>query len=307
MLNTSDILNISRQIKAGAQYENPRRELKREFWKVFTKENKRDEEGQSEFVKDLTAMVNTPGPDAYFIIGIDGETGEIYDTRLPIDSAKLTDIIYRKLQDSFDVNFHEIKIDDKYVVVVHIPQSFNKPHVIRRHKNIECYIPVRKGTRTNPATRYDLDLMYNEKDKIIVPPFKLELFHNSSFYNFTLDEKKRLNIIANIINVGTHINLLAHATLFIINEQLDATITIGLGAFWIPGKNSNWIPFTRDNFAHINPNEILRINLSFGAISHIIDNIIHEITQGISYKAYLSIEDMKGNLSQTEILPFLIR
>lgn len=164
------IRSICNQIKSGVQYENPRIELKREFWDLTT------DDGKNDFAKDLTVMANSHYGAGNIIVGIDGKTGDLYLNLLPYDAAELANIINRKVLEPFTVEFYEIQVDNKNIIVVHIPKSYNKPHILRNYKQREMYIPVRKGTRTVPADKYDLDLMYSEREKIVIPPYRLEPF-----------------------------------------------------------------------------------------------------------------------------------
>lgn len=91
VINVERIENISKQIKAGAQYENPTIELKRQFWDLT------DDDGKNKFAKDLTVMANSQYGAGNIIVGIDGNIGDLHHNTLPFDAANLANIINRKV------------------------------------------------------------------------------------------------------------------------------------------------------------------------------------------------------------------
>lgn len=98
MLSTDKVIMYSNMIKNGARdFENAKMEFKREWW------NLGDIYGMNEFLKDLTAMANTPGDNGYIIVGLD-KTGNFFDAPLPDDSAKLRGYIFKRIQEPIDVN-----------------------------------------------------------------------------------------------------------------------------------------------------------------------------------------------------------
>lgn len=51
--------------------------MKRAWWNI------NDSDGQEEFIKNVTAMANTPGNDGYFKIGVDEKDGKLFDASFP--------------------------------------------------------------------------------------------------------------------------------------------------------------------------------------------------------------------------------
>lgn len=75
-------------------------------------------------------------------------------------------------------------IENHTIYVLEVPFSNNRPHIIKQHKNIQNFISMRKSTSTRPVDKFDLDLMYSEKNNLVVPPYRLDLhiFQNLSKY-----------------------------------------------------------------------------------------------------------------------------
>ncbi|PFL47424.1 hypothetical protein COE36_25170 [Bacillus cereus] len=88
------------------------------------------------------------GATEYIVIGLD-ESGEFHNTPYPDgkynDPLKILGIIYRKVQEPMSIEFYDIQIDNKNIVVIEIPKSYNKPHVIKQFRNSQNYIPIRKS------------------------------------------------------------------------------------------------------------------------------------------------------------------
>lgn len=302
MLKAEDILSISRQIKNGSQYENPRYELKREFWKVIDENGKKNNEAQEEFVKDMAAMANTQGNDAYIIIGIDGDSGELHNTSMPIDQSRLVDILYSKLQEPFDAEFYEIEVGSCLIVVIHIPQSFNKPHILKLYKNKQNYIPVRKGTRTDSATRYDLDLMYNDRNKVITPPYKLELFCGFDYEILT----SYCRISLDVLNSGSNINVLKNVMMEISNYDQTEIGYIRPQSYSVYDYNTHIRPqdidYYSDTLIKIKSNDITQVRFLINfdndsALTELLRNSEH----GRRFLGSISGQDIRGTSCSTNL------
>ncbi|WP_158642127.1 helix-turn-helix domain-containing protein [Brevibacillus laterosporus] len=276
------ILRISTTIRTGVQNEDPKLELKKQFWDVSTNE------GKEEFAKDLTVFANSPYGGGDIIVGIDGDTGELTHTTLPTDASQLSDIIANKVQESFPVEFLEVDVDGINIIVVHIPSSNNKPHMLRRYKNRENFIPIRKGTRTMPANKFDIDQMYAEKDKEVTPPYRLEPFIAS----------KRLNIYSetnfdfwwschiHLLNTGSRINMLTDTSLIVYDSNQEIS-TLNLTSFSTSEmKQSENI--RKENFLKIAPNDTVRVKLIFKPSEKL-------------YNLHLLVDNLKGQIRITDI------
>lgn len=258
-INAEKIENISKQIKSGAQYENPIIELKREFWDLS------NDDGKNEFAKDLTVMANSQYGAGNVIVGIDGKTGDLHHTTLPFDAATLANIINRKVLEPFTIEFNEIQVDEKNIIVVHIPRSYNKPHMLRLYKNREMFIPIRKGTRTQVADKFDLDLMYTERERIVIPPYRLEPFNggnqliinpsvSSGFYSW--------GCLINVLNTGSRINLVISGSLRVYSGDTEIA-KLDLISYYVPGITSEWQGISKNNFIKISQNDAIRVNFGF--------------------------------------------
>jgi hypothetical protein len=295
-INSKKIEIISKQIKSGAQYENPIIELKREFWDLS------NDEGKNEFAKDLTLMANSQYGAGNIIVGIDGKTGDLHHTTLPSDAATLANIINRKVLEPFTVEFNEIQVDKKNIIVVHIPHSYNKPHMLRLYKNREMFIPIRKGTRTQAADKYDLDLMYTEREKIVIPPYRLEPFigGNQLFINPSVSTGIfSWGCLINVLNTGSRINMVIGGSLTVYCEDTEI-FRLDLTSYFVPGITYEWEKMHNNNFLKISQNDAIRVNFGF----HIADqNQFTNLNAHLnSYSAQITLIDVAGNPSFTNII-----
>ncbi|WP_421662735.1 RNA-binding domain-containing protein [Lysinibacillus telephonicus] len=102
MLVLEDLMRYIHIARAGEKVENPKVELKREWWNI------NDSDGQEEFIKDVTAMANTPGNDGFFIIGVDEKDGNLFDASFPSrgkydEPSKLGQLVHRKVQEPMTI------------------------------------------------------------------------------------------------------------------------------------------------------------------------------------------------------------
>lgn len=293
-ITAEKIVEFSQMIEMGAQIENPKIELKREFWDTS------NEQGEQEFCKDLAAMANSPGGDGYVILGVDGRTGEIFNTPLALDPDKLRKIIIKRVQEPLNVEFYEVRINDKTIVTVaYIPRSFNKPHILKRYKSYEFYIPIRKSTSIYPADKFDLDLMYSERDQEVIPPYRLETFFSSdkiklgqSVYTST--------IYTNILNTGTRVNMVTKGCLVIIENGVEI-YKLPLTSYFIPGVTQGWVDTRHEYFIKVLPNDILRVNLGF-SFYHLtpVESVYLNKLRANSLRGYIKLTDVTGNSFETE-------
>ncbi|WP_281217288.1 AlbA family DNA-binding domain-containing protein [Lysinibacillus capsici] len=295
-INDDKIISISKQIKSGAQYENPTIELKREFW------NLSKDEGKNEFAKDLTVMANSQYGGGNIIVGIDGETGDLHHTTLPLDAAKLADIINRKVLEPFTVEFKELLVDGKNIIVIHIPRSYNKPHMLREYKNRQMFIPMRKGTRTVSADRYDLDLMYTEREKIVIPPYRLEpligqdeLQINPSFSRGLYS----LNCLINIHNSGSRTNVVLGGNITIYKEDTEM-YSLDLTSYYIPMRSVDWESMNNNNFLKVSQDDVMFVNLGFKVEDK--EQYSHFNANMDNYLVQITLKDIKGNVFFTDVV-----
>jgi hypothetical protein len=171
---------VSSQLLAsldGASVENNKFDFKYEWHDLTTVE------GQSKFLVDLSAIVNSyGGGQGFLVIGYD-ETrkqfkGATFSSQsLFKDDADLIQFIKRKVDRPFNVQVIPLKgsdLDGKLhdLTILHLPPSMEKPHVIRniatKTGDIPHQIFIRKGSVNERATKNDLDIMYLERPSILV-------------------------------------------------------------------------------------------------------------------------------------------
>jgi len=207
----SRIVSYIYQSQEGLEIENPKVDFKREWYDLKEKEQ------INEFLKDTTAIANTVGLDGFIVIGYDEKQRIFYsstfsDSKLR-DTSDLNGLINKRVDRLFTINSYDIEIDDNKLSVIHIPPSFDKPHVIRNYTTFdksgnektkfEHRIFVRKGTSVYPASKYDLDFMYYDR-KNILPEYELHGSYHVGSCKFARDQKgfMSLQIGLNFENTG---------------------------------------------------------------------------------------------------------
>jgi len=167
MATKSLLLSVIERARKGIQVEESNLELKSQWWNWRSELN--------EFLKDICSMANTHTGDSYIIIGL-RENGALQDAPLPFDESKIQAKHKDKIEPKVTVKFEEFLVQDKKISVATIPHSSNRPHVIKKWRDRENWIPIRVGTSTLTASRTDLDEMYDEKDKRKVSKLLVTLF-----------------------------------------------------------------------------------------------------------------------------------
>ena len=247
--------------------ETERRKLEaKSKWYILTKK-----EDIEEFCKDITAIANTPGPEGYIIIGVDEKNGTI--THSPLiecgltDESLLHDIIIRRVKPPPQFELEQINLHDgKIVDLIKIPPSLEKPHVIGLYKNIQCFIPVRHGTKIVPANHADLEFMYYDR-KNIEPDYRIGFLLNQRSLAFNekslANNDKALHTTVNFLlqNTGRHPVAISSASLIFelrqpthFLSQLESQIQIRnwIGDTWL---NPNEKP--QANFHSLNSKPII--------------------------------------------------
>lgn len=168
--------------RIGLHLEREKVELKRQWIDLAKDKGSGLRARESEFLKDLVAMANTPGLEGYLIYGID-EHGNVYDapftqTGFP-DQSLLRQFVIRKVSKPVDFNIVEVPFQDKKVAILVVPPSLEKPHsinlyVTRKGIQRENYIPIRRGTAVTPANAFDIEWMIFDR-KNIIPEYDLRI------------------------------------------------------------------------------------------------------------------------------------
>lgn len=207
-MNKEDIENRVKILLAHSeQYlevESPKIDFKLK-WYDFKKKS-----GISEFIKDTTAIANTVGTDGFIIIGFDDKR-KIYqpatfnDSGLR-DTSDIPNLIVRNCSNLFDIVTYDIIIKNNKLSVIHIPPTLEKPIVILNHqtykrgtediKNEEQHrIFIRKNTRTYPASKNDLELMYYDR-KNIEPEYQysIDLLEAKCYSKLIIENRYRPNV-----------------------------------------------------------------------------------------------------------------
>ena len=157
-------------------------------------------------------MANTQGPNGYFIIGLD-DKGNLHNSPPANDPAKIRGMLLKKVQEPMDVELYEHRIDDKIISVIEVPFSANKPHVIKEyiHKKsvTNMFIPIRKGTSVNAASKYDLDAMYFERGKYL-----------STLYSLTIGLQDLVKVLM-VIKDGDSTKVLLEFHALVINRGIN--------------------------------------------------------------------------------------
>lgn len=177
-MTSIEIINIIKgvlnNIQPGASLENPKLDFKAKWYDL------KDDEQINEFLKDSSAIANTPGLDGFIVIGYD-EKANVYspsvfkDCKLK-DENELTNLLIKRLDRNFRIANYDITVDGHPLSILHIPPSFDKPHVIRNYtkngKSTEHRVFIRHGSTVRVATKYDHDFMaYDRKNN--VPEYSL--------------------------------------------------------------------------------------------------------------------------------------
>jgi len=306
MLNEEIIRRYIEMAKAGVTVENPKVDLKREWWKL------EDDKGIEEFIKDITAMANTPGDDGYFIIGVDETNGELYDAPFPNkgkynDQAKLGQLVHKKVQEAMNIESYPYVINGKIIFVLEVPRSFNKPHIIKQHRNIQNFIPMRKSTGTQPANKFDLDLMYSEKNSIVVPPYRLDLHlaNLTPLRDKGLHQHKRnLTCVVNILNTGTNINMVVGGKLTLM-EGTNEIATLDHANFYCERQSERWISISENQYLQIPPNTISLVYLGFSSEDESLVSYIKNVNEKEQLKGYITLTDVSGNTFTSKEIQFI--
>jgi hypothetical protein len=155
---------------AGLSKENPKLDFKAKWYDL------KQEEAINEFIKDSSSIANTPGLDGFIVIGFDDGSNTFMDSVFSDsnlkDSNELVGMLIKKVDRNYHLASYDIMIDGHKLSVLHIPPSFDKPHVIKNYryksgKIEEHRVFIRNGTSTRIATKYDLDFIaYDRKNNI---------------------------------------------------------------------------------------------------------------------------------------------
>lgn len=284
----------SDMLRNDEQVELSKVELKREWWDLSTKA------GINEFLKDITAMANTPGDTGYIILGVD-KTGQFYDSPIPVDSAKIRGIVCKHIQEPIDYEIYTVIVLENTISIIEITPSLNKPHVIKEYTSSKGYvtrmfIPIRKSTSINPSNKYDIDFMYFEKNRRTVVDYGFDIITGTTViigYGGSVSDVdadfNRIDLPVTLINKGVNVNCITGGKLVILDEDGSQITQWELKGF---GHQSTYDYLKHSNYFKVKSNDLERISLVFG-----INQVDKEtFERRCDYKYRLDLVDIIGNV-----------
>lgn len=184
----------------GMSKENPKLDFKAK-WYDLTLDNE-----LNEFIKDTSSIANTPGLDGFIVIGFDDKNKTFLDSTFSQsglkDSNELTGIIIKRVDRNFVLVCYDVNIDGHKLSVLHIPPSFDKPHVIKNYKKglreEQHRVFIRHGTTTRLATKYDLDFIAYDR-KNLTPEYSLYLSMSRASIEASLNSDSRIEMIIGLV------------------------------------------------------------------------------------------------------------
>lgn len=155
----------------GLSQEKSKFDFKRQWYDFTTPK------GINELLKDTCAIANTPDGDGFIVFGFDEKNKKFHPARFSDsglrDTSDLNGIVRSRVDPEFEINILDFLYEDHPISVLHIPESANKPHVIKQFMRFsksdkegrpeDHRIFIRKNTSVNCASRGDLDRMYRER------------------------------------------------------------------------------------------------------------------------------------------------
>jgi hypothetical protein len=230
-------------------------EIKREWYK-FDKPGKNEKfKVESEFLKDIVALANTPGPIGYLIIGID-KNGDLYNSPFKNsglkDQVNLRDLVVKNVNLLFNFEFEEFQFEEsneklnKVISIFLIPPSLDKPHFINRYvsksdQEIKNYVPIRKSTGVVSASRSDFEYMYYDR-KNIEPEYALDFLISNSHLSVRTSAESYISVSLSLAfqNYGRKPIALVNSilTIELIEEFLDQSpLILTLKRYSVPGAS----------------------------------------------------------------------
>jgi hypothetical protein len=164
------VQSLIAQSMQGLDKESPKLDFKKKWYPL------KEERGLNEFLKDTTAIANTPGLDGFIVIGFDEKNKTFHSTTLKDsglnDDNELVGVLMKHVDRPFVLNHFNIELEGAFLSVLHVPPSFDKPHVIRIYKTPAGHeererIFIRNGSTARMATKYDHDFInYDRKNNL---------------------------------------------------------------------------------------------------------------------------------------------
>ena len=183
MLSREVIESICVRLQTGETVEESKLEVKQAWPTLKTASGKDNRAERMEFLKDLVAMANTPGPTGHIVYGV-AKNGTLHDAPFRVcglrDESELHGLAVKYVTFTPRCEVRGVEINNVTVSVLEVPPSLDKPHVIGLYETpsgqtVQNYVPVRKSTGIFPASKYDYEyMMYDRKN--IEPDYAIEAF-----------------------------------------------------------------------------------------------------------------------------------
>lgn len=255
--------------KEGLEIESPKIDFKLKWYDLTSKPN------ISEFIKDTTAIANTVGTDGFIIIGFDDkaknyEDATFKDCRLK-DSSDIPNLIIKNCSNLFDLTTYDLIIDNHKISVIHIPPTLEKPIVILNHKTYKKGNPnpnqephrifVRKNTRTYPATKNDLELIYYDR-KNIQPEYQyiIDIMEVKRIRSHKKEKLSSINIQFSMENLGKRFIAIKKAVLVIENTSSKEHLELHEKEIIVDFEVVN---YTKKIKCSIEKNKVVEVEMNF--------------------------------------------
>lgn len=134
-------------------------DYKREMWGSYESANK-------EITKDITSFANAHG--GFIIIGIEEDNDGNPKTIMGVEDVdknilRIRQVCHANIQPLISgMKIHPVRMDDKKsIIIVYIPDSFDKPHMVLQ--DYRCYIRYERGK--NPMTIHQIEEAIKSREK----------------------------------------------------------------------------------------------------------------------------------------------
>lgn len=134
---------------------------KREYAKLDFKRdlNLKTSGDKKELAKDISAIGNSRGGRGYIIFGVEDKTKQIVGIKKDdLLEEKIQQIIANRLDPPIPIKIEYIYYKNKYVGVLTIFKSIQKPHQLRQNGTFY----IRRGSTTDVARRFEVASMFEE-------------------------------------------------------------------------------------------------------------------------------------------------
>jgi hypothetical protein len=246
-----------------------------------------NDRGKKEFVKDVSGFANSEG--GYLVIGVSEDNGvpkEIVGLEKKVGNQKIDEWIDNVLLSNIDKRlFYKMKLfpshDDKLIILIYIPLSSRKPHMVTYQGANKYY--KRHNTITLPATHAEVKEMFDASQNIIdnikqiLDDRKLFNLKNEDFGSN--DDSLKLRNSLGLLNKWPMV------IFSILPSFLDEKINISSEEFlkWCEENKNGYYPKQNTNLLNTHNNYLGLNNIIF------FDNWTAEINGVIEYDNYLKI------------------